>query len=86
MIERVDSVPEVAPERSAMREFAADALRGVLELGPGSYEVTEWPRGDAAQLCAAIRREAWSMGVSKRVRAMRRRGQVFVEVAPRGGE
>lgn len=74
--------------RSELSAFAEDALREFeATSGPGDVaEVTGWPSPDgcdpvraAEKAAAAIRTEAFYLGVRERIRVTRRKERVFVE-------
>ena len=76
-----------SPVKSARRAFAADALREFAAASkPGDVaEVSGWdpldpaPAADAQKMAAALRDEAFAMGLRGDVSVMRRGQRVFVK-------
>lgn len=87
-IERKDIPPQGNRERSAVRQFAFEAVGEFLEKSsPGDvYEVTGWPDIPAesevqrsAKVVDAIRTEPWHFAKNGEAEAFRRRDRVFIE-------
>lgn len=87
-IERKDIPPQGNRERSAVRQFAFEAVGEFLEKSsPGDvYEVTGWPDIPAesaiqrsAKVVGAIRTELWHFDKRSEAEVYRRRERVFLE-------